>query len=125
MLSLDMRTAIISYLLIAVISTFVVTLLLKQYSNRYNGVHYMVYCFALQTLALIMILLRGNIPDWISFDLSNSISITGIILFLCGLEKYTGQKSSLVPNLILLLFLLLFIPGLLSGFRVWQPAILI
>lgn len=102
MLSLDMRTAIISYVLISIISTFVVTLLLKQYRGRYKGVHYMLFCFAMQTIALVMILLRGTIPDWISFDLSNTISIAGIILFYVGLETYTGQKSSLIPNLILL-----------------------
>jgi hypothetical protein len=102
MFSLDMRTAIFSYILIAIISTFVITLLLKQYRSRYNGVHYMLFCFALQTIALVMILLRGTIPGWISFDLSNTISVAGIILFYVGLESYTGQKSSLVPNLILL-----------------------
>jgi PAS domain S-box-containing protein len=62
----------------------------------------MLSCFALQTIALIMILLRGSIPGWISFDLSNTISVAGIILFYVGLESYTGQKSSLIPNLILL-----------------------
>jgi PAS domain S-box-containing protein len=102
MFQLDMRTAIFSYVLITVISTFVITLLLKQYRNRYNGVHYMLFCFALQTITLIMILLRGNIPDWISFDLANTISVAGIILFYVGLESYTGQKTSLIPNLFLL-----------------------
>jgi PAS domain S-box-containing protein len=102
MFSLDMRTAIFSYVLITIISTFVITLLLKQYRSRYNGVHYMLFCFALQTIALIMILLRGTIPGWISFDLSNTISVAGIILFYVGLESYTGQKSSLIPNLIML-----------------------
>ncbi len=63
----------------------------------------MLFCFAMQTLALVMLLLRGNIPDWISFNLSNSLSIAGIILFFIGLEKYTGRKSSFLPNLILLL----------------------
>jgi PAS domain S-box-containing protein len=102
MFSLDMRTAIFSYVLITIISTFVITLLLKQYRSRYKGVHYMLICFALQTISLIMILLRGTIPGWISFDLSNTISVAGIIFFYVGLESYTGQKSSLIPNLILL-----------------------
>lgn len=102
MFQLDMRTAIFSYVLITIISTFVITLLLIQYRNRYNGVHYMLLCFALQTIALLMILLRGTVSDWISFDLSNTISVAGIILFYVGIESYTGQKSSLMPNLILL-----------------------
>ena len=98
-----MRTAILSYVLITIISTFVFTLLLKQYWRRYNGVLYMLLCFALQTLALILILLRGLIPAWISFDLSNTISVAGIILFYIGLEAYIGKKSSHIPNIILLI----------------------
>ena len=103
MYSLDMRTALFSYVLMTIISTFVIMLLLKQYRSRYNGVPYMLLCFAFQTLALILILLRGNIPDWISFDLSNSISVAGIILFYIGIESYVGEKSSLIPNIILLI----------------------
>lgn len=81
---------------------FVVTLMLKQYRSRYKGVQYMLFCFVLQTLALVMILLRGIIPVWISFDLANTISVSGIIFFYVGIETYTGKKSSLVPNLVLL-----------------------
>jgi len=63
----------------------------------------MLLCFALQTIALILILLRGIIPAWISFDLSNTISVAGIILFYTGLESYIGKKSSHIPNIILLI----------------------
>lgn len=103
MFSLDMRTAIFSYVLITIISTFFIILLLKRYRDRYNGVLYMLFCFVLQSIALIFILLRGNIPDWISFDLSNTISVAGIILFYLGIESYLGKKSSLIPNIILLI----------------------
>ncbi len=102
MFSLDMRTAIFSFVLISAINTFVISLMLIQYKSRYKGVDYMFYCFVLQTIALIMILLRGTIPDWISLDLGNFISIAGIIIFFRGLEAYLGEKSSVTPNLILL-----------------------
>src|SRR5512133_3233925 len=103
MFSLDMRTAIFSYVLMTLISTFIFTLFLKQYKSRYKGVQNMLICFGLQTLALIFILLRGQIPDWISFDLSNTISVAGIIMFYTGIESYLGKKSSLIPNIILLI----------------------
>jgi PAS domain S-box-containing protein len=73
-----------------------------QYRSRYKGVPYMALCFVLQTTALILILLRGIIPEWISFDLANIISAAGIIFFYSGIETFTGKKSSLLPNLILL-----------------------
>jgi PAS domain S-box-containing protein len=75
---------------------------LKQYSSRYKGIPYMLFCFAFQILSLVLILLRGNIPVWISFGLANAISVCGIIFFYSGIETYTGIKSSLKPNLILL-----------------------
>jgi PAS domain S-box-containing protein len=102
MFRLDMRTALFSYMLISLISTFLVALIIKQFSNRYKGVYQLFFCFLLQAIALLLILVRGLIPDWISFDLSNSISIGGIILFLSGIERYTGQKSFIRFNLVLL-----------------------
>lgn len=102
MFKLDMRTALFSYLLISLISSLLAGIILKQFSNRYKGAYHLFFCFLLQAITLLLILLRGLIPDWISFDLSNSLSIGGIILFLTGIEIYTGQRSSLKPNLILL-----------------------
>jgi PAS domain S-box-containing protein len=103
MFTLDMRTAVFSFILISIISTFVIILLLRQYQNRYKGVQYILYCFALQTSALILIVLRNNIPAWISFDLANAMSVAGIILFYMGIESYMGKKSSRFPNLVILI----------------------
>lgn len=103
MFKLDMRTALFSYLLISVMSTLLVALVIKQFSNRYKGVYHLFFCFLLQAFTILLILLRDIVPDWMSFDLSNSLSIAGIIFFLVGIENYAGQKSSLKPNLLLLL----------------------
>lgn len=104
MFRLDMRTALFSFMLISLMSTLLSALLVKQFSRRYKGVYHLFFCFLLQVITLLLILLRGTIPDWLSFDVSNSISIGGIILFLIGIEKYSGQKSSLKTNLVLLVF---------------------
>jgi PAS domain S-box-containing protein len=73
----------------------------------------------LQTAALVLILLRGSIPLWISFDLANTISVCGIILFYLGIEAYSGNKSSLIPNLIVLaLFAVVHLV-----FTFWQPGL--
>lgn len=103
MFKLDMRTALFSYLLISVMSTLLVALVIKQFSNRYKGVYHLFFCFLLQAIAILLILLRDIVPDWMSFDMSNSLSIAGIIFFLVGIENYAGRKSSLKPNLLLLL----------------------
>jgi PAS domain S-box-containing protein len=117
MFSLDIRTASFSYVLITIISTFVITLLFNQYRTRYKGVSYIVLCFALQTLALTLIFFRGKIPVWISFDLANTISIIGIIFFYVGIEAYIGKKSSLIPNIILLIVFV----AVQTWFTFWKP----
>lgn len=103
MLSLDMRTAVFSFVLISIVSTFIITLLLRQYRSRYKGVTNILYCFILLTLALILIIFRSKIPAWISFDLSNAMIVAGTILFYNGIEEYLGKKSSGIPNIILLI----------------------
>jgi PAS domain S-box-containing protein len=98
----DMRTIIVSFILTCIVSTLVIILLWKQYNKRYRGTTYLVFNFAFQTLALLLFVLRGDIPDWISIDLSNVILIAGIILGYMGLKAYTGLKNSPVPNFVLL-----------------------
>lgn len=102
MFSLDMRTALFSFLLISLMSTLLSALLTKQFSKRYNGIYHLFWGFFLQPISLLLILCRGMISDWLSIDLANFLNIGGIILLLLGIEKYTGNKSSLKKNLLLL-----------------------
>jgi PAS domain S-box-containing protein len=53
-------------------------------------------------LGLLLIVLRGKIPEWISVDLANTIIIVGILIGYMGLEAYTGKKSNQLHNYILL-----------------------
>jgi PAS domain S-box-containing protein len=102
MVSFDMRTIMFSFLLTNLISTIVIFILWIQFHRRYNGTGYLVFSFALQTLGLLLIDLRGTIPEWISVDLSNTMIIAGILLGYIGLEAYTGKKSIQIHNIILL-----------------------
>lgn len=98
-----MRTVIFSFVLTYLVSTLVIFILWVQYRKRYNGTTYLVYNFALQTLGLLLIVLRGKIPDWISIDFANTILIAGIIIGYIGLEAYTGKKTNQTHNYILLI----------------------
>lgn len=101
MISFDMRTIMISFLLTYLVSTIIVYILWIQYHTRYKGTTYLVFNFALQTLGLLLIVLRGKIPEWISVDLANTIIIAGILIGYMGLEAYTGKKSNQIHNFIL------------------------
>lgn len=101
MISLDLRTIVFSFVLINIVSTLVVIFLWLQYRHRYKGIEFLVFGFLCQMLAYILIIMRGRIPDWLSLEAANSISVIGIYLGYLGLEKYTGRRSSHITDYIL------------------------
>jgi PAS domain-containing protein len=82
-----------------------------HYRKRYKGIGYLAMAFLFQMVAYILIILRNEIPPWISIDIGNSISVIGLFLGFVGLEAYTGKKSSQLHNFILLITF--------TGFHVW------
>ncbi len=90
--SLDMRTILVCFMVINIMSTFVLLLLWKQTHNRYKGTFYWVITFLFQTLTMFLIALRGHIPDWISMVVSNSLAMIGIALGYIGLLKFLGKE---------------------------------
>jgi PAS domain S-box-containing protein len=103
MVLLDMWTIVLIFVLTNIVSSIVVTLLWLHYHNRYKGIGYLIYAFSLQTIAYILIILRGMIPLWLSIDVANALSLLGMLLAFIGLEAYTGKKSSQMLNIILLI----------------------
>jgi PAS domain S-box-containing protein len=73
-----------------------------QNRKHFSGTAFWVFNFAFQTIALILISLRGIIPDWISMVLSNTLVISGNILALMGIERFAGVKGRHLHNYILL-----------------------
>lgn len=102
MLALDLRTLIISFIVTNLVITFIMCMLWFQNRKHFAGTIYWVVDFAFQTLGLLFISLRGNIPDWMSMVLSNSLVISGNILGLMGFEHFAGLKRSHIHNFVLL-----------------------
>jgi PAS domain S-box-containing protein len=80
----------------------VIFFLWSQYRKRYNGIGNLVYAFLFQMIAYFLIILRGRIPQWISVDVANSLSVIGIYFGYTGLQKYSGRVTSQIPNYIFL-----------------------
>ncbi|HEX2970453.1 MAG TPA: PAS domain S-box protein [Bacteroidales bacterium] len=106
--SLDMRTVIFSFVLINVIGTLIITFLWKQYRNRYNGIGHLLVAFLFQMLGYVLIILRNKIPDLISIDFGNSISVAGLFIGYIGLEKYSSTKTSKIPEYVLFALIIIF-----------------
>ncbi|MEE9914170.1 MAG: PAS domain S-box protein [Deltaproteobacteria bacterium] len=102
---LDMRTIIFSYALTAVVCVLVITLLWLQNRKRFQGSTFWVVDFLCQTAALFLIILRGNIPDWASIVLANSLVLIGAFLGYIGLLRFVGERSSQIHNYIILALL--------------------
>jgi PAS domain-containing protein len=90
---LDMRTIIFTMVVTNLVCALVMLLLWRQNYKRLDGLMYWVANFTLQTITVILIVLRGHIPDWVSIDVANTLSIIGIYLGYRGLEKFFHLKS--------------------------------
>ncbi|MGD0878652.1 MAG: ATP-binding protein [Anaerolineales bacterium] len=90
---LDPRTVLISYVISSLISMAVMASLWAQHRRRSSGLAYWLADFIMQFLGLLLIVLRGNLPDFFSIVLSNTFIIGGTLVLLIGLERYYEKSS--------------------------------
>jgi len=98
----DMRTVIFSHVLTDVVCVLVIASLWVQTRKRIAGASYWVVNFVFQTMAVLLIILRGNIPDWMSIALPSTLVIAGALAGYMGLERFVGRISSQAHNYLLL-----------------------
>ena len=99
---LDMRTVIFSYTISNFICMILMTILWNQNRRKFAGLELWLADFVAQFLAMVLILLRGLVPDFLSMTVSNALVVGGTILLYIGLEQFTGKRSSQIHNFILL-----------------------
>jgi diguanylate cyclase (GGDEF)-like protein/PAS domain S-box-containing protein len=99
---LDMRTILFSYIISNAICMTAMAYLWLQNRRQIAGLGYWLADFILQFTAVLLVGLRGIVPDLISMVVGNGLVILGTILLFMGLERYTGQQRSQLHNFILL-----------------------
>lgn len=92
MFNLDLRTVYLNFILTEIISFIFIVILWNQNRKRMDGVGYFVLHFLFQLLCVILIYLRGVIPDFVSIVLPNALSLVSILFILIGFERITGKK---------------------------------
>jgi PAS domain S-box-containing protein len=102
---LDVRTILITNLIISVVCSIILAHLWFQYKKRYSGLFLWTMHFVLQTTASVFVLLRGQVSGWISIVLVNLLVMIGFMLLYIGLERFTEKRGTQIHNYI---FLLLF-----------------
>jgi PAS domain S-box-containing protein len=58
--------------------------------------------FILQTISVVLLILPGSIPDWISLGFSSILVFSGALLGYIGLVRFVGIKTSQIHNYIVL-----------------------
>ena len=95
---LDVRTVMFGYLLSNIVCTVVILSLWSQNRKRFPGLSFWVADFACQTAAILLISLRGQIPDWASMTVANTLVVGGTVLLYIALERFVGKPSAQLHN---------------------------
>ncbi len=111
MMFLDFRTVFITSVFVFAVCTVLVAQLWWQSRQRFAGLDLLAVDFSLQTVAMLLLSLRGLIPDLLSVSLTNILALSGAILGYMGLQRFVGRTpASPWPNyLFLILYSLVFI----------------
>jgi len=99
---LDIKTLMMLYLIINVISTGAMAVIWSQHRGRFAGITFWLIDMILQAVGSVLIILRGLIPDLISMTVSNTLILAGALIILMGLERFTGKKGWQIHNYVLL-----------------------
>ena len=114
---LDIKTLMLLYLIINVISTGAVVLIWRQNRGRYAGISFWLADMILQAAGSLLIVLRGLVGDLISMVLANTMIQAGALLMLIGLERFTGEKGWQIHNYVLLAAFM----GIFAYYSLVQP----
>jgi PAS domain S-box-containing protein len=90
---LDMRSIFTSYVISSVISMAVIASLWSQNRRLSPGLVFWLADFIMQFMGLLLVLLRGTLPDFFSMVVSNTLIVGGTLLLLIGLERYLGKPG--------------------------------
>jgi hypothetical protein len=90
---IDMRTVLFSYVISSAICAAVMASLWVQNRRRSPELVFWMADFIMQFAALLLIVLRGSLPDILSMVLSNALIIGGTLLLFIGLKRYTGKAG--------------------------------
>jgi len=93
MVLLDIRTVLFSYILTNAICVFVMSSLWRQNRRRSPELSFWLADFIMQFVGILLLALRGILPDFLTLIFPNILIVGGTLLLLIGLERYTRRES--------------------------------
>ncbi len=100
---MDIKTIVAIYFIVNIINAATMTIIWLQYRKRFKGITFWMAEMFLQVIGTGLILMRGNIPDFLSIVVSNTLILSGMLLLLIGLERFLGKKTAHLLNFILVI----------------------
>ncbi len=88
----DIKTLILLLLAIATINMGALWLLWLNNRRRFAGISFWLADMMCQFAGAGLILVRGRVPDFLSVVVANTFVISGALLLLIGLERFTGKQ---------------------------------
>jgi PAS domain S-box-containing protein len=98
---LDVRTVVFSYVISNLICMVVIAVLWRHDRRHFPGLGFWLADFVIQWGAVLLIALRGWIPDVLSMTGSNTLIVGGTVLLYEGLSRFVGRRVAQVHNVIL------------------------
>jgi len=99
---IDLRTVFLIYVLANALCVFVLTSLWLHNRERYPGITLWLFDFVLQFIGVLLVLLRGSVPDFASIVLANTFVIAGTVALYIGLERFADRQSRQVHNYVMI-----------------------
>lgn len=99
---LDLRTVTTVFALISIFRIGVTVLLWRRARRRYAGLGFLVIEACTYALAQILFMLRGILPDFLTYVIANVLIVASGIFIREALCRYTGKKLSRLPDFIAL-----------------------
>lgn len=105
--AIDLRTIFLNFIFTDFITLVFLVMLWFQNRNRYAGLELIALSFLFNFLCIVLIFLRGNIPDIFSIIISNTLGISSSFINLLGLSRFVGYKPKKTYNYIVILVFIL------------------
>jgi len=102
---MDVRTVMIVDLVETATALLATLLVWRQYRHRFRGTGFWVGNALLQIAAIVLIMLRGTIPDVVSIVVANLAVLGGVVLVIEGLGYFWGFRPYRLANAVLLVLL--------------------
>jgi PAS domain S-box-containing protein len=116
-LILDIKTLTLLNFIIGAVGAGVVAVIWSQNRGRFAGISFWLVGIAMWAAGLLLMILRGLVPDLITIPLANTILQAGVLILFIGLERFTGKKGWQIYNYVLLAVFM----AVMAYFGIVQP----